>query len=400
MKRLFQITLLALFTLLPASAFSQELLSVKHGGLSISLSEKANGSFRVAIKTTQKSISTEILALENPSRLVIDVLDVKSNSSLSQSISHPLFTSLRIGVHPSKTRLVFDINHPRKPFFSESKNGNELTVDLSIPGISKPAVETAEPEVPVAATKEIAIPKESDAVKQTPDPTVEAVDVKEEPKAEIITPEVKEAKTEITPTPDAEELKFEAQPVIEENAPEKNVEESAQIPATQETAVIPVTQEATKTEAAVESNELNTAVEPNIVPTPEVTPGIEEQDTALESNDGGFFPESQERALIKDILFKRTQDQENAIAIQVENLGRYSFIKSAEQSYSLVVENAKADDEEKIILTQFPPEGYQGIEAVTAYRKGKNIIVKVYVEKNITLLPYRQGAELWIKASK
>lgn len=386
MKRLFQLTLSVLLALTPALAVAQDLLSVTHGGLSISLSEKANGSFRVAIKTNQKSISTEILALENPSRLVVDVLDVKSNSSLSQTITHPLFTSLRIGVHPSKTRLVFDINHPRQPFFTENKNGNELIIDLGLPGISKPPVEAVEPQVeapvaptqvePVAVTPAVeATPKEAPVVKEhTKEPAI----VKEEP------------------TPVAIEEEVKVTPPVEQKAPE--VEAVKPVEAVE--VETPEATTAAENEAVVEPIAPEATTETSEKEKLEVVPGIEEQDTSLESSDGGFFPETQERALIKDILFKRTQDRENAIAIQVENLGRYSFIKSAEQSYSLVIENAKAEEEENIMLTQFPPEGYQGIEAVTAYRKGKNIIVKVWVEKNVTLLPYRQGAELWIKAGK
>src|SRR5690606_28262669 len=86
----------------------------------------------------------------------------------------------------------------------------------------------------------------------------------------------------------------------------------------------------------------------------ESTPSQEEDDFFEEQSDG-FFDDSKQRALVQKITFSKTPDNENGIAIAVEHLGRYSFVKSAPQSYSLVIENARAEDD-TVTLTQFPPE--------------------------------------------
>jgi hypothetical protein len=362
MKPIYRFTAFLVILFTPMFAFGENILSVEHGDLKITLTERINRSFDVTVETGKPGVISEVFALENPSRLVIDVLDIQSRRSFSETIKHTLFSSLRIGIHPSKTRLVFDINYPQQPFFSSKTLGSKILVHVGLPGISpqeQAKVETKE-AVEVEAKKTEPMPVEQKIVEPAPPAKTEpnAVVKPTEPKVEAKTPE----KQEVAKKVDVPEI---AKPL-------DTITKEKELPQ--------------KESAKVEVEEVG------------LSPSIEEKDDSIESAPDGFFIDPQEKAIVKNIVFKRTQDKENAIAIEVEHLGRYSFLKSAPQSYSLVIENAQAE-EENVVLTQFPPQDYKGIEAVTAYRKGKNIIVKVYVEKGITLLPYRQGNELWIKAS-
>lgn len=105
-----------------------------------------------------------IFHLENPSRLVIDILNVSSKQPLSQPpASHPLFVRLRSAVKNSTDlRVVLDLK--RQVSSKSVKDGNHLIVNLTDKG---PATSADKPAVkPVAKAKPVVQAKKAVAHKK------------------------------------------------------------------------------------------------------------------------------------------------------------------------------------------------------------------------------------------
>jgi len=80
--------------------------------------------------------------LEKPSRLVIDVWNVKKAypKNLIQ-VDHPLLKRVRLGKHPKKTRFVFDSAPPQVPPFKIQRAENQLIVSFGPTEEGPPKVE-------------------------------------------------------------------------------------------------------------------------------------------------------------------------------------------------------------------------------------------------------------------
>jgi len=80
--------------------------------------------------------------LEKPSRLVIDVWNVKKAypKNLIQ-VDHPLLKRIRLGKHPKKTRFVFDSAPPQVPPFKIHRAENRLIVSFGPTEEGRPKVE-------------------------------------------------------------------------------------------------------------------------------------------------------------------------------------------------------------------------------------------------------------------
>ncbi|MFB0508345.1 MAG: type IV pilus secretin PilQ [Thermodesulfobacteriota bacterium] len=71
--------------------------------------------------------------LEKPSRLVIDIWNVKKEYPKNViQIDHPLLKRVRVGKHPKKTRFVFDSTTPQVPRFQIHKAENRLVVSFGL----------------------------------------------------------------------------------------------------------------------------------------------------------------------------------------------------------------------------------------------------------------------------
>lgn len=97
-----------------------------------------------------------IFQLENPSRLVIDILDVQLAQALSQPpASHPLFHRVRTAIKNNKDlRVVFDLKRQVNP--KSSKDGSHLVVDLADKG---PATDSAKSATPSPVANKAAKPQ-------------------------------------------------------------------------------------------------------------------------------------------------------------------------------------------------------------------------------------------------
>ena len=72
--------------------------------------------------------TTEVLPVPDPARLVVDIRNKGPKKGSSKSINHTLLKKIRIGVHPNKTRIVFDLPYDSEPKFDSVVEGGMLGV--------------------------------------------------------------------------------------------------------------------------------------------------------------------------------------------------------------------------------------------------------------------------------
>lgn len=105
------------------------------------------------------------------------------------------------------------------------------------------------------------------------------------------------------------------------------------------------------------------------------------------------------QATVTGIAFQLAEkNQAPAVVINTENLSDYRVMKKRSSLYELVIGNAKLGGD-SLRLTQFPPETFRGLEAVVAHTREDSVVVKIYVEDNIKLFPYRSGNQIWVKVA-
>lgn len=84
------------------------------GGFKITLQqkEKSKRTFLLSIregKTTEQRFFPEVLVLENPSRLVIDIPNHASKVAQTKNLTNEHLAAIRVGQHPDKVRVVIDV---------------------------------------------------------------------------------------------------------------------------------------------------------------------------------------------------------------------------------------------------------------------------------------------------
>jgi hypothetical protein len=157
------------------SAFAAPLAQARTSGLKVALESSRANTFRLKIESLAGredfAHRINILVIENPIRLVIDVAGVSSKASQSIPVKNSKISSLRIGVHPDKTRIVIDVTGIDAPEYEISDNGE---VTFSFVGqsadsdVEEPARPVATPK-PIIEIKEIpTLPKKEPIAQPTP----------------------------------------------------------------------------------------------------------------------------------------------------------------------------------------------------------------------------------------
>ena len=105
-------------------------------------------------------------------------------------------------------------------------------------------------------------------------------------------------------------------------------------------------------------------------------------------------------ATVKGIFYQTTRNSSvSSLMIDIDNINAYTLTQRKANAYELVLENAKLAGRH-LTLPQFPPDTFKGFEVVLANQDGNNVIVKVYVEDDVTLSPFIAEDQLWLKVNQ
>ncbi len=302
---------------------------------------------RNGVESLSADLTANVFAIKNPTRLVVDIPNFVAGRQQAKRLSHPDITRIRLGVHKNKTRVVIDLNSAGEPSYDIRSDAGlgALVVDFSIPGSFSAGTST-----PDLIPTPLAIPSPTPTAIPTPEPDISAVPT---PAAEPTM-----AKTPIftndsiprdTPTPEPE--------------PTKDLRSPSTIPS------------------------LPDVDNPGTGPSVTELPGLPGNATGTTS------------ALVKGIYYQTEKNSNvSSVMIDVDGLNTYSLTQRDGNAFELLLEGAALKGTH-LSLPQFPPDTFRGFEVIIANERAGNVIVKIYVEDDVTLTPFVVKGKLWLRAN-
>ena len=105
-------------------------------------------------------------------------------------------------------------------------------------------------------------------------------------------------------------------------------------------------------------------------------------------------------AVVKGIYYRAADDgKTSAVVIEIANLNNYSLSQKKKNLYELTIDQSALAGEH-VAYPQFPPDTFQGFEAVLAEQQDGAVVVKLYVAEGTKLSPFRVKDQLWVKVLK
>ncbi len=403
--------------LLTNPANAQQIAELTGGGVNLTVGESSTG---LGVTVSAPNITpgnTKVFALENPARLVIDLPKVSIKGDKERAVDHSAVHALRIGVHPDKTRIVIDLSGEKKPSFSVNAGKGKVSVAFEVSGYTttnlasktekkaeaKDTKVTSEP----AAAEEVASKKEEKpapvvdddfddsqmepAFEEKPATKTEEKSEKAAPKAPVILAKgaATAAKSENKEDPAAREealLKADHARVSEKSKAGSKTEELETIEPEEQKAVSKEEELASDlTAGETEDAASGTKVAKGEAPTNPASTG------------GGKAAGSIE---VTGIYYKSINaGKDAAVVISSDALKDYSLTSPNSGLYELLISKAHLSGP-YLGLPQFPPDTFEGLEMVTAEQSGENVIIRIYVDDDAKLSPFRAKGQLWVKVQK
>lgn len=398
-------------------AFADSTADFNSGGLRIQLRSIHTGTnYALSISSsasTTNAIVPTVFTLDNPARIVVDIPGFPSRAAKTIDLSDGRFSAIRVGLHHDKTRLVLDVAGNKLPQYSvDSASANEVGVELNFADAPTDTEPGANDMVPFGeVSKEQAPPAEPIAPVVT-----------ELPKAELALP----APTEPEPKAPAEPAVLHAKL----SAPEPEAKPVAIAPEAKPT---PEKPKRKKPEAEVitmvGSERIEPAVSPKAEPPVEVIPPVPvqntepdqqlEEPTEPETRKGKHVKKTEPEEPSEDLsaeesvkvktkpgagpgklssfAFKITdRPGKYAVQINVDQLGDYKLTRPKGDLYELVLQNTRLSGPH-LTFPQFPPDEFQGFQAIAAVQRGEDVVVRIFVDDEVKLSPYRTEGQLWVQ---
>jgi hypothetical protein len=307
---------------------------------------------RNGVESLSADLTANVFAIKDPTRLVIDIPNFVAGQQQSKRLNHSEVSRIRLGVHKNKTRVVIDLTSAGSPSYDIRSDAGlgALVVDFTILGA---VGKTTPPSTPTP----IAIP--SPTPKLTA-PTIAIEDPVPTPVAEPTISKTPIFTRDSPPTGSVPNITPKSTPSAE---PTKETMPSAStIPS------LPDVGEQTNTPSLTE------------------LPGLPGNTTGATA------------ALVKGIYYQTEKNSDiSSVMIDVDGLNTYSLTQRDGNSFELLLEGAKLKGKH-LSLPQFPPDTFRGFEVIIANERGSDVVVKIYVEDEVSLTPFIVKGKLWLRA--
>lgn len=395
LKRSLLVVGFILANLTSATSFAEEKNIGSHEGLKLSLIE--NGTSPKELKVNlPKSAAPNVMKLENPARLVIDLpgLSTNNNKTINLSSSDPL-KSVRVGRHPNNTRLVFDLNDQNFPAYALSNDGKAITLTFSESASATTLANANSQNIsstPNAANTNLA------QTKNTAAQNIAAIPTKAETTAALTAPLAKqegmntanqaaiEAKREISIKNSAANTSSPAIAAPQPNAVTNGIATAplsdlspAKLHSNQETIEAPKARLDSKTLIETPKEVLNNSQAAAL-------------SAAIDSN-----RQVMGTPAVNKIAFERDpSSQVMMIKISLSQRTPYTLSRTGQRAYRLALPQTIFADE-NLTLPHFPPQDFKGITLVNPERGNGQVEFFIGVERDIKLASFAHENEIWIK---
>ena len=402
------LTQAVLSSLLPALLLSPAVLSAesksaiyrgKLGIVSVELRRKsAAGPYALLLKSKKLQSSTQasVFAVENPSRLVIDLMKLKNRAAHSAEIEGAAVSAIRSGIHPNKIRLVVDFKDRDLAALDYVSAYNAADKALQIEFRPRSGKQKEEETPKTEDTREAKSPQKAGDTK--------VKDLKE-----------KIRETEILPKKAPEDQGEGGD--LEDGRGLKNGDLKDSVAESDSVAPLPPTPRARPKgdevaknskeesdkgseaggEAELAKRELASKIRSHVIsePTQSLSRGedLVFADIDLPKDDSAM-------ASLESMEFITAEAPRGfALVLTVRNLDQYTLLPRSRGLYELVLKDTRIV-EEHLSYPRFPPKHIRGFEAVVAQQVKGDAVVKIFVEQDVDLSPITAEGKLQLITAK
>ena len=333
----------------------------------LTVRSEGSDSFLLSIPDSVKSgkLSVQKMFLSNPSRAVVDLVGMKC--SVARTVNLPnsdSVSTVRVGSHADRIRVVFELKPTTKRDLSFSLSGNDVTVKLGELADETDNTEVAAVTAPRKAPIEV--------VQRTKDPTYEVVDnvIKEKPV------DVEHSAADSSATrPGADVPQF-----APSSIPQLHTTDGVERAKVDSSDGVPV---------KIESGP--TAGVPAKAPSA-VVDEVKEQPAPI-SPDAG-------KTAVNAIYFQLTKSgNAPAAVIDLSAVVPYILTKKRDDLYELDIDNAQLAGRH-LLLPQFPPDNFTGFSAIIAQEIAGKVTIQIFIDEGMLLLPFTAEGKLWLRVGK
>jgi hypothetical protein len=412
-----------------ATSFADERNIGSHEGLNLSLIQNSNDASELRVNLP-KSVKPQILKLENPARLVIDLpgLSTNNNKTINLSENEPI-KSVRLGRHPNNTRIVFDLKDASFPEYTLTNDGKIISLTFGKTISDAGATIASQASASSSATSSLAAmsptAKNQLVAAKTETATGQANTAANSSVNSAATTAAAKNTTTSMATSSSAALAQKSEMLNAKSAPAlaaktaKSMEMNASSKKEAEIAL---------NNAALKNAPLNnsqSAAASNLAPLSELSPaqmhakeenslapkGRLDSRTLVESQSQIQAP-SQAAALnnlngssrqvigtpqVNKISFERDQSsQVMMIKISLSQRTPYTLSRTGQRAYRLALPETIFADE-NLTLPHFPPQDFKGITLVNPERGNGQVEFFIGVERDIKLASFAHDNEIWIK---
>lgn len=312
----------------------------KQGGVSLVIADPT-GEGPDVLLTFPPTANVKHFSLDNPSRVVVDIGIARSSvRSSTTPLSGATLSGIRIGAHPDKIRIVFDLANAIEPKFLPNSAGS-LRILLGRPKVI-PQVRGGQEVVPKTVAQ---------APTSSPTPTSTKTVVSSATPTQLPAPIVPTKLAVATPTA-----------II--------VEEIAATP---------------------------TPVPPTFTPTSAPTPTVTSIASAQPRKTKAVNLGSGAIAITSIAFDYNPVDKAPVIRVALSGRSEYKLSKRDERSFSLLLPDARLSNA-GTGLPQFPPQDFNGLTFVLAAAKDNTVDISIGVERGIRVTAFVKDQEIWVRA--
>jgi len=354
--RVCSLLLLALFSCQLALAQNRS-FNLKLKDLSLEISAKEGSKLSLRLKSPKAS-EASVFVVSDPLRLAIDLPGVNLGKVPLKALSNfPIISAMRIGSHPDKTRLVFDLKTAGEPHFTQEVKGEELTIVLdSLQPSPSPTALPSATATKIAATSPLA----------TTSPPALATPLPTQISAQL-------------PTTSPSHL-----------------------PSASPTQIVPsVTPSFTATPSPTQTPTSTALPSPTFSAKPSASPSI-----ALKLRAAPFaspalsvtaITTSNEISL-DGINFDLLPEHVPVVKISLSASSQFNLTRQDETHFQLSIPSCRLKSD-SLKLPNFPPQDFAGLNLVQASSDGKNVKIQFEVERGFKLGAVTHLQEIWIRTA-
>ena len=358
---------LLIFSLLPSVLFAQD---IQFEDLLISYSSKKD-LLEVSISSKKQSFKAEVFIIEDPTRIGVDLLNLKLKGGLKKDIKNNLINLMRAGAHKDKVRIVFDATNKNSDLTYEIVEKTSSSIKFKILHPNTELEVASALNSSNISTENINTPKNSEIA-----PTNTTTN-----KAEILPINPNTNSDLSMNNQGANEIKkiensFPKEEIIAPNTSSLNDNSKESIENVQPS----------QNTNSLNSSNINTG---NI--------------NSANINIGSIVAENPSAmngiTQVQGLFFRAANNETTpAILVQTNRVSEYVFSQVKKNTYELIIENAVLSDM-RLKEPQFPPKDYVGFEVIYADQIKNKVRIVIYItDATKAPTPSRIGNDIWIKA--